>query len=403
MLRGLCSGGFCGTIGKKTERMEYAVIEVDISNVWGELALPELLAMEKAVFDAHMQLTEAEAAVKEEELLRIQRAAERIRANSQVCVMVGNSGSLSGARAAMELLQNGYPEGPGEPQVVFAGDSLSTRRWKALEAQLSDRDFSVIVVAGADMPVETGIALRSLRWMLERKYGTDEANARIYAITASQEGALPQMTREAGWETFAVNGGSVLTAAGLLPMAVAGIDVQEILRGAQEGREAYDLRSYENPVWLYAAVRSLLHRGGKGLELLASFEAGFGAFGSWWQRLFLESGRGLFPVVMEYPAGLHSLEQQGNALLETLIRFAPSAEEHRIGSDWKDLDGLNVFAGKTLSFVEEQTYAATVSAHADAGIPVITMDCGERNARTLGELFCFLELSCGISEQVSAS
>lgn len=377
------------------------MIEVDISNVWGELALPDLLAMEKEVFDAHIKLTEGEALPEwfcqsAETLRRMQTAAQRIRCNSQVCVVVGIGTGFRGARAAVELLQgvhrNLCTEGT---QIFFAGDSLSTRRWKELETLLDGRDFSVIVISGPDMPAESGIALRSLRWMLERKYGTDEANSRIYAVADPEQGALGQMAREAGWETFAGKDFGVLTAAGLLPMAAAGIDIEEVLKGAMAGRDAYDLRSYENPVWLYAAVRSLMYRGGKTMELLACFAAGFRSFGGWWQQLFARSGEGAFSVAAEYPADCHFPGQQKN-MFETLVRFAPGEEEHLIGSDWKNLDGLNHLEGKSLSFVEEQAYGDTVAAHADAGIPVLTVDCGRLNEGTMGELLYFLELSCGI-------
>jgi glucose-6-phosphate isomerase len=246
--------------------------------------------------------------------------------------------------------------------------------------------------------------------MLERKYGTDEARYRTYAITDPADGALRQMAEEEGWETFSIPanvGGrySVLSPAGLLPMAVAGIDIMALLRGAAEAKEIYDLRSFENPVWLYAAVRNLMHRRGKAMELLCAFEPSFKTFGSWWQQLFGESegkdGKGLFPVSVEFTADLHSLGQmiqQGQRnLFETMIRFDPPALQHSIVSDYKNLDGLNYLADKSLDFVQEQAFLGTVEAHVDGGVPVITMDCGELNTEKAGELFYFFELSCGIS------
>ena len=386
------------------------MIEVDISNVWGDLALPDLLALEKKVFDAHMQLTEGSgedgappawpglsACKNEEEIAGIRKAAEKIRSDSEFCVVVGTGGSFWAVRAALELLQ---PQ--GGPRILFAGDSFSTRRWKELTARLDGKDFSVAVISGPELLPEAAIAFRGLRWMLERKYGTDEANARIYAFPHPEQGALHQMAREAGWETFPMPAGgqdccSALTAAGLLPMAVAGIDIEDMLRGAMDAGERYDLRSYENPVWLYAAVRELLYRGGRQMELLASFAPGFRGFGGWWQQLF--AGKAMFPAAAEYPGDLRALEPQlrQGRLLETLICFAPGEDAYVIGSDWKDLDGMNRFAGKTLDFAEEQACLDMVAAHGDAGVPVITMDCGVLNARTLGELFYFMELACGIS------
>ena len=389
------------------------MIEVDISNVWGELALPDLLAMEKAVFDAHLKLTEedAESSIpgwldlpEGEAVEKITGAAEKIRSNSEICVVVGTGGGCRAARTAIEWLR---PEDGS--RVLFAGDSLSTRRWKELTARLEGKDFSVVAISGPETIPESAIAFRGLRWMLERKYGTDEANARIFAVTDPEQGALCQMAREAGWETFPIPADveeryGALTAAGLLPMAVAGIDIPELLQGAMDAKENYDLRSYENPVWLYAAVRHLLCRGGKRVELLASYASGFRSFGFWWQQLFAGSGQGLFPAAAEYPADLRALApqiRQGH-LLETLVRFAPGEEEYVIGSDWKDLDGLNTLAGRTLAQVEEQAGFDTVSAHGDAGVPVITMDCGALNGRTLGGLIYFLQLACGISEGLPA-
>ena len=402
------------------------MISVDISNVWGQVALPDLLAIESEVAAAHEMLMEGTGAGSEyrgwldlpsrevnPELFRLLLAAERIRNDSEVCVVVGIGGSYLGAKAAIELLQGSnrnIGKGRGNPQIFFAGNNLSTRYWNELMGLLKDKEFSVIVVSKSGTTTEPAIAFRSLRWMLERKYGTDVARSRIYAVTDPVDGALRQLAQEEGWESFSIPAGvggrySVLTAAGLLPMAVAGIDVQEVMNGAADAREEYALRSFENPVWLYAAVRNLLYRGGKAVELLASFEPGFGSFGLWWQQLFGESegknGRGLFPAVAELTRDLHSLGQliqegQRN-LFETMLRFDPPENTMIIGSDWKNLDGLNYLEGKTLDYVEENAFQGTVAAHVDGGVPVIVMDCGVPDARKVGELFYFLELCCGVS------
>ena len=402
------------------------MIKVDLSNVWGQIALPDLLGIEKEVAAAHQTLMEGSGAGSEyrgwlnlpvreatEEIKRVLTAAENIRANSDVCVVVGIGGSYLGPRAAIELLQgpnHNIGKGKGDPQIYFAGNSLSTRHWNELMRLLDGKDFSVIVISKSGTTTEPAIAFRGLRWMLERKYGTDEANRRIYAITDPAKGALRQMADEQGWENFVIPpsaGGrfSVLTSVGLLPMAVAGIDIMEVLNGAMDAKEEYDLRSFENPVWLYAAVRNLMYRKGKALEILESFEPGFRMLGGWWQQLFGESegkkGKGLFPVTAEFTADLHSLGQliqQGERnLFETMVRFQPSGQEMTIMSDVQNLDGLNYLAGKSLAFVDEQAYLGTVAAHVDGGVPVITMECGPVNERTLGELFFFLELSCAVS------
>ena len=273
---------------------------------------------------------------------------------------------------------------------------------------LEGKDYSVIVISESGTTLESAIAFRGLRWLLERKYGTDEAIGRIYVVT-DPESALGQMAKTAGWETFALSGDagnrdSVLSAAGLLPMAVAGIAVSQVLQGMLDAKETYDLRSYENPVWLYAAVRNLLYRSGRKIELFAAYEPGFRSFGRWWQHRFGVSGddgSSIFPAAAEFPADLYSMGQlilRGERnLFETLVRFAPSDAEHIIGSDWQDLDELNYLEGKSLSFVEEQACFGTLDDHVDSGIPVLTMDCGDLNERTVGELFCFLELASRIS------
>ena len=402
------------------------MITVDISNIWGELSLPELLNAEKEVFDAHMQLTDRNGAgsdflgwldlpVQEEteEICRIREAAKTIRENSDVFVVIGIGGSYLGPRAAIELLQGAnrnLGKGKGDPQILFAGNTLSTRAWNELVKLLEGKDFSLALISKSGTTTEPAIATRALRWLLERKYGTEGARKRTYAITDPEKGALRQMAQEEGWESFEIPanvGGrySVLTAVGLLPMAVAGIDPMEVMKGAWEAKQEYDLRSFENPVWLYAAIRNLLYRNGKAMEILETFEPGFKSMGGWWQQLFGESegkeGKGLFPVYAEFTADLHSLGQmiqQGRRnLFETMIRFDAPENAYTIGSDYKNLDGLNYLEGKTLDFVDEQAYRGTLAAHADDGVPVITMEAGKLDAAKLGELFWFFELSCGIS------
>ena len=405
------------------------MIQVDISNIWGDVSLPALLAIEAEVFEAHRTLTEKTGAGNEylgwlnlpareptEEILRIQETAKKIRRESDVCVVVGIGGSYLGPRAAVELLQGpnrNMGRGKGDPQILFAGNNLSTRHHQELLRLLENKDFSIIVISKSGTTTEPAIAFRALRWMLERRYGTDGANGRIYAITDPCTGALRQMAEEHKWESFSIPpavGGrySVLTPVGLLPMAVAGIDIMEILNGAMDGKENYDLRSFENPAWLYAAVRNLLYRNGKTVEILASFEPGFQMFGRWWQQLFGESegkdGKGLFPATAELTADLHSLGQliqDGNrSLFETMIRFDPPEESVTIMADVRDLDELNYLEGKTLDYVDEQAYLGTVAAHADGGVSVITMDCGTLDERKVGELFYFLELSCALSAYI---
>ena len=402
------------------------MIKVDISNVWGEIALPDLLAMEKEVAAAHKTLTEGTGEGNDflgwlnlptteetDEMRRIQAAADRIRESSDVFVVIGIGGSYLGPRAAIELLQgtnHNIGKGKGDPQIFFAGNGLSTRAWNELCRLLEGKDFSIAIISKSGTTTEPAIATRALRWMLERKYGTDGAKKRIYAITDPCKGALRQMATEEGWETFVIPpdvGGrfSVLTAVGLLPLAVAGINIRELMAGAAEAKKLYDIRSFENPVWLYAAIRNLLYRRGKCIELFESFEPGFKMFGGWWQQLFGESegkdGKGIFPVTAEFTADLHSLGQmiqQGERnIYETMVRFDAPENKAVIGSDYKNLDGLNYLEGKTLDFVDEKAFLGTLAAHVDGGVPVITMDMGQLNDAKMGEMFYFLELSCGVS------
>lgn len=405
------------------------MIKVDISNVWGQLTLPELLATEKDVAAAHMTLSQGTGEGNDflgwmdlpktemtDEMRRIRLAADRIRENSDVFVVIGIGGSYLGPRAAIELMQganHNIGKGKGNPQIFYAGNSLSTRHWNELQRLLEGKDFSIAIISKSGTTTEPAIATRALRWMLERKYGTDGAKKRIYAITDPCKGALRQMAAEEGWETFVIPpsvGGrfSVLTAVGLLPMAVAGIDICKVMQGAAQAKKDYDLRSFENPVWQYAGVRNALYKKGKVIELFESYEPGFKMFGGWWQQLFGESegkdGKGIFPFTAELTPDLHSLGQmiqQGERnFFETMVRFDPPEEKMIIGEDVKNLDGLNYLAGKTLDFVDENAFLGTVAAHVDGGVPVMTMDMGRLDENKLGEMFYFLELCCGVSAYI---
>ena len=282
------------------------MIKVDISNIWGELSLPQLLSIEAELSAAHMTVTEGSGAGSEflgwlelpdraptAEHMRILAAAAQIRQTSDVLVVIGIGGSYLGSRAAIELLQGvnrNLGKGKGDPMVLFAGNNLSTNAWNELMRLLEGKDFSICVISKSGTTLEPAIAFRNLRWLLERRCGTAQAKRRIYAITDKSKGALRQMADEEGWETFIIPdnvGGrfSVLSPVGLLPMAAAGLDVMAMLKGAAKAKKDYDLRSFENPVWLYTAVRNLLYRRGKAIELLESFEPGFRSVGGWWQQL----------------------------------------------------------------------------------------------------------------------
>ena len=400
------------------------MIELDMSNVWGELSLPQLLETEKEVFAAHQLLAEGKGPgndfigwldlpVMEDtaEMIRIKQAAERIRQDSDVLVVIGIGGSYLGPRAAIELLRGqNHNLKNSDPQIFFAGNNLSTRAWQELCELLEGKDFSLNIISKSGTTTEPAIATRALRWLLERRYGTEKARKRTYVTTDPANGALRQMANEEGWESFIIPpnvGGrfSVLTAVGLLPMAVAGIDITAMMRGAAKAAKELDIRSFENPAWQYAALRNLQYRAGKAMELLCFYEPDARMLGGWWQQLFGESegkdGKGLFPVTAEFTADLHSLGQmiqQGQRnIFETVLRFAPPKNKTTIEVDWKDLDGLNYLEGRTLDFVEEKAFLGTLNAHVDGGVPVIPITFGEICEETIGELFYFFQLSCGIS------
>jgi len=398
------------------------MIDVDISHVWGAFSLPDLLSIENEIAEAHQNLMESETAqeglcwhnLSEDgigDILKpILSVAARIRETAHALVVVGVGGGCRGARGVISLLRGSYYNFTGaNPCIFFTGGSLSTRQWEELTALLEGKDFSVLVVSKSGTTLEPALSFRALRELLVFRWGAEEAAKRIYTITDPQS-ALWQISQEHGWTSLPIPAGmsgrfSVFSAAGLLPMAVAGLDIDAFLRGAYEGKKTYGLRSFENPAWLYAAVRILMYRFDRRTEVLASFEPGFSEFGVWWQQLFAgaegKSGKGLFPAVAEYPADLYSLGQliqEGQrSIFETILRFDPPAVGYTIRADEQDPDGLNCIAGRTLDFVQEFARIGTIAAHEDGGAGMVTMDCGARNEQTLGELVYLMELSCCIS------
>ena len=404
------------------------MIQVDLQNIRSFIPLPYEAALSPRLRIAHDHLQNGDGAGGEftgwvrlpedydkAEFARIKAAAKKIQRDSQALVVIGIGGSYLGARGVIECLRspNYNLKKKNTPNIYFIGNGLSSDALTEVMELVDGVDFSVNVISKSGTTTEPAVAFRFFRELLEKKYGAEGAASRIYATTDAHKGALKSLADQKGYEEFVVPdniGGrySVLTAVGLLPIAVAGIDIMEMMNGAADAKESYNLRSFENPVWQYAAVRNLLYRNGKAMEIFESYEPGFKMFGGWWQQLFGESagkdGKGIFPVTAEFTADLHSLGQmiqQGQRnIFETMVRFDPPAARYTIGSDWKNLDGLNYLEGKTLDFVDEKAYLGTVAAHVDGGVPVITMDCGELNDRKVGELFYFLELCCGVSAYI---
>ena len=345
--------------------------------------------------------------IKETELERIVAAAEKIRSRSKALVVIGIGGSYLGARGAIELLKP--MPGKDDPKVFFMGNTLSTDTICDTIAALGDMDFDVNVISKSGTTLEPAVSFRIFREILAKKYG-DKADEHIFATTDEHKGVLHGLAEQHGWESFVVPddvGGrfSVLSAVGLLPMAVAGIDVRRVIDAAIAEMEALDLRSPENPAWQYAAARQLLCGKGYSIELLACYEPSFRFMAEWWKQLYGESegkeGKGLFPASVDFTADLHSMGQyiqQGErTLLETVVRFAADPDQLTVPHDDVDGDGLNFLEGKTMDFINRQAMDGTLLAHVEGGVPNLIVSAGERNARTLGELIYFFEFSCGLS------
>ena len=347
------------------------------------------------------------------EFARIEQAAQKIRSDSQALVVIGIGGSYLGARGVVECLcsPNYNLKKKDTPNIYFIGNGLSSDQLSETMELLDGVDFSVNVISKSGTTTEPAVAFRFFRRLLEERYGKEGAAARIYATTDRHKGALKSLADANGYETFVVPddiGGrySVLTAVGLLPIAVAGINIGELMAGAQSMMEvcrADDIAV--NPAWQYAAARYELYQDGKKIELLASFEPSFRFMAEWWKQLYGESegkeGKGLFPASVEFTADLHSMGQyiqQGERhLFETVVRFGPSAHENPVPYDDGNGDGLNFLAGKTMDFLREQAMDGTLIAHVEGGVPNITVQAGRRNAFTLGELIYFFEYACGLS------
>ena len=346
-----------------------------------------------------------------EEFARIQAAAKKIQKQSQVLVVIGIGGSYLGARAVIELLAspNYNLKKKETPDILFAGNGLSTDALLETIALIGDRDFSVNVISKSGTTTEPAVAFRIFKALLEEKCGKEEAKERIYATTDKARGALKGLADTEGYEEFVVPddvGGrfSVLTAVGLLPIAVAGIDIAELMGGAAQAMEELSAPGLNNPAWQYAAARHALYQGGKKVELLACYEPNFRFFAEWWKQLYGESegkeGKGLFPASVEFTADLHSMGQyiqEGERLMfETVVQFAPKGE-FIIPNDPENVDGLNFLSGKPLAFVAEQAMRAVILAHVDGGVPNVRIEMPALSAKTAGYLIYFFEYVCGLS------
>lgn len=351
-----------------------------------------------------------------DEFARIKSAAKKIQDNSDVLVVVGIGGSYLGARAAIEFVksQNYNLLKKDTPDIYFAGNTISSRAVAELERMIGDRDFSVNVISKSGTTTEPAVAFRILRELLEKKYGKDGAKERIFATTDKEKGTLKKFADSEGWQTFVVPdnvGGrySVLTAVGLLPIAVAGIDIDALMQGARDAMEKYFSGDVmKDDCCKYAAIRNILYRSGRKIEMMISYEPSYTMMNEWFKQLFGESegkdGKGIFPASAVFSTDLHSMGQyiqQGErTLFETVVTFKNSVDEVYIENDKDNVDGLNFLAGKSISFVNQKAFEGTVLAHTDGNVPNIVIELDNMDEHDLGELIYFLEKACALSGYV---
>lgn len=354
--------------------------------------------------------------IDQEELTRVKAAAEKIAAESEILVVVGIGGSYLGARAAIEALTHSFhnmlDSGKRKrPIVLYAGNNISGKYLKELFDLFEGKEVSVNVISKSGTTTEPAVAFRAIKKYMEERYGKEGAKSRIYATTDKARGALKTLADAEGYETFVIPddvGGrfSVLTPVGLLPIAVAGINVDELLKGAKDAVSLYSKPSLEeNPCYTYAAVRNALYNKGKQVELLVNYEPSMHFFAEWWKQLFGESegkdNKGLFPAAVDFSTDLHSMGQYVQdglrMIFETVINVKDTGVDLAIENDKDNLDGLNFLTGKALSEVNQKAFEGTLLAHVDGGTPNIIIEVPELTPYYFGQLVYFFEKACGVS------
>ena len=410
-----------------------AKVTFDYSKATGFISDHEVESMKKIALQAKDTLLGREGAGNDflgwidlpvdydkEEFARIKAAAERIKGDSEVLVVIGIGGSYLGARAAIEFLRHNFynmvsKEIRKTPEIYYAGNSISSTYLKHLIDVIGDRDFSVNIISKSGTTTEPAIAFRVFKEMLEKKYGKEGAAKRIYATTDKARGALKGLADEEGYEEFVVPddvGGrfSVLTAVGLLPIAVSGADIDKLMEGAASAREmAINNEFDDNDALKYAAIRNILHRKGKSVEILANYEPGLHYVSEWWKQLYGESEgkdqKGIFPASVDLTTDLHSMGQfiqDGSRIMyETVLNVEESQEEIIIGEEPVDLDGLNYLAGKNVDFVNKSAMNGTILAHKDGNVPNLAVNIPAQDEYSLGQLFYMFEFACGVSGYIS--
>ncbi len=408
------------------------LVKFDYSLAENVISADEMKSMEKIVNDAKEVLVKRTGAGNDflgwidlpvdydkEEFARIQKAAEKIKSDSEVLLVIGIGGSYLGARAAIEFLRHSFYNSVSKevrktPEIYYCGNNLSGTYLAQLIDVIGDRDFSVNIISKSGTTTEPAVAFRIFKEMLEKKYGKDGAAKRIYATTDKAKGALKNLSNEEGYETFVVPddvGGrfSVLTAVGLLPIAVSGADITKLMEGAASMREVCLNKDFaENESLKYAAVRNILLRKGKSVEILCNYEPVMHYVAEWWKQLFGESEgkdqKGLFPASVDLTTDLHSMGQfiqDGSRIMfETVMELEKPSYDITIQKEDVDLDGLNYLAGKTLDFINKSAMKGTQLAHTDGNVPNLVVKVPEQNEFYLGQLFYFFEFACGVSGYV---
>ena len=402
------------------------MLDVKLFELHSFLPLPYEEALAPRLKKAHEKLQTASGAGGEftgwvhlprdydkEEFARIQDAAKRIQSNSKSLVVIGIGGSYLGARGVIDCLcsPNYNLKKKSTPNIYFAGNGLSADAMQEILDLIADDDFSINVISKSGTTTEPAVAFRFFKAALEAKYGKEEANKRIYATTDKARGALKAQADAEGWETFVVPdeiGGrfSVLTAVGLLPIAVAGVDIDALMAGARSMMDVcMNDASFACPAWCYAAVRYELYRAGYPIEILACYDPAFRFMTEWWKQLYGESegkdGKGLFPASVEFTADLHSMGQyiqDGKRLMfETVVRMGSSNNQLYVPSDDVDGDGLNFLAGQSVDYILERAMDGTLLAHTEGGVPNLIIEMEGKTPAALGELIYFFEYACGLS------
>ena len=404
-------------------------ISLDLSKVAPYLAKTELDYMEDMVKSAHDKLHNGTGAGNDflgwidlpvnydkDEFARIKKSAEKIKSDSEVLIVIGIGGSYLGARAAIEMLTNNFHNALDNdkrkaPKIFYVGNNISSTYMTELLQAIDGKDVSLNIISKSGTTTEPAIAFRILRTYLEKKYGVEEARKRIYATTDKAKGALKTLADAEGYESFVVPddiGGrfSVLTAVGLLPIAAAGIDIDEMMKGAADAREVYSKPSLkDNDAYKYAAVRNALYNKGEAIEVLVNYEPSLHYFNEWWKQLYGESegkdNKGLFPAAVDFTTDLHSMGQyiqDGRRILfETVINVEKAKYEINIEEAENDMDGLNFLAGKTMDFVNKKAFEGTILAHNDGGVPNMVLNVPELSPYYFGYMVYFFEKACGIS------